>query len=289
MSSSRWFLRMSRIILYMASGITSKLFTPHCSCICDNFPPRLLKNHDFTFSPILLPRHKKPIYPTWLSQNPTKINSFWNQTFHTSFCTHLWKFTTKIAQKPWLQIFTNFATKAKKANPPNLAYTKSNQDQCLLQPMFSDLILHTFVTITHQDFSKTMTPLFHQFCYHSTKTRPCDQTWLSQHPTKINSFCNQTFDTSFWMHLWQFPTKIAKKPWLHVFSNFATKEQKANPPNLAKAQPNKDQFLLEPNFSHLILHTFLTLPHQDCSETMTSLFHQFCYQGTKTRQATKHG
>jgi len=36
----------------------TKLFTPHLAYICDNSPPRLLKNHDFTFSAILLPRHK---------------------------------------------------------------------------------------------------------------------------------------------------------------------------------------------------------------------------------------
>jgi len=125
----------------------TKLFTPHFAYICDNSPPRLLKNHDFTFSPILLPSHKKPIHPTWLSQNPTKIYSFCNQTFHTSFCIHLWQFPTKIAQKPLLHLFTNFATKAQKANP---------------------------------------------------------RTWLSQNPTNINSFCNQTFHTSFCIQLWQF-------------------------------------------------------------------------------------
>jgi len=40
------------------------------------------------------------------------------------------------------------------------------------------------------------------------------------------------------MHLWQFPTKIDKKQRLHLFTNFATKAQKANPPNLAKPKPN---------------------------------------------------
>jgi len=30
----------------------TKLFTPQFEWICDNYPPRLLKNHDFTFSPI---------------------------------------------------------------------------------------------------------------------------------------------------------------------------------------------------------------------------------------------
>jgi len=68
----------------------------------------------------------------------------------------------------------------------------------------------------------------------------------------------------------------------------ATKAQKANPPNLAKPKANQDQFLLQPNFSHLILHAFVTIPHQDCSKTMTSLFHQFFYQGIKS-QSTQLG
>jgi len=139
---------------------------------------------------------------------------------------HLGQFPTKIVQKPWLQLFTNFATKAQKAYPSNFAKPKPNQNEFLLQPNFWDLILDAFMTIPHQDCSKTTTSLFHQFCYNGTKTRPSDQTWLSQNPNKINSFCNQTFDTSFWMHLWQFPTKIAQKPWLHFFTNFATKTQK---------------------------------------------------------------
>jgi len=144
---------------------------PHFGCICDNSPPRLLKNHDFNFLPILLPRQKKPIHPTWLSQNPTKINSFCNQTFHASFCIHLWQFPTKIAKRPWLHFFTNFATKAQKANTPNLAKPKPNQDQFLLQPNFWLLILDAFVRIPHQDYSKTMTSLFYQFCYQGTKTQ----------------------------------------------------------------------------------------------------------------------
>jgi len=201
---------------------------------------------------------------------------------------HLWQFPTKIAQKPWLYFFTNFATKAQKANPPNLAKTKPNQDQFLLQPNFSHLIFHTFVTLPHQDCSKTMTSLFHQFCYQGTKTRPSDQTWLSQNPTKINYFCNQTFDTSFWMHLWQFPTKIDPKPRLHFFTNFATKAQKLGKrQNLAKPKPNQDQFFFQPNFWHLILDAFVTIPHQDYSKTTTSLLYQFCYQGTKTRPSNQ--
>ena len=66
-----------------------KLFTPHFLCICDNSPPRLHKNHNFNYSPILLPRQKKPIHRTWLCRNATKMISFCNQTFHTSFFMHL--------------------------------------------------------------------------------------------------------------------------------------------------------------------------------------------------------
>jgi len=36
----------------------TKLFTPHFLCIYDNSPPRLHKNHNLTYSPILLPRLK---------------------------------------------------------------------------------------------------------------------------------------------------------------------------------------------------------------------------------------
>jgi len=67
----------------------TKLFTPHFLCIGDNSPPILHKNHNLTYSPIFLPSQEKPILRTWLSQNPTKINTFCNQTFHTSFFMHL--------------------------------------------------------------------------------------------------------------------------------------------------------------------------------------------------------
>ena len=62
----------------------------------------------------------------------------------------------------------------------------------------------------------------------------------------------------------------------------ATKAKNVNPPNLAKPKPNQDQFLLQPNFSHLIFDAFVTIPHQDCTKTITSLIHQFCYQGKKS-------
>jgi len=70
---------------------------------------------------------------------------------------------------------------------------------------------------------------------------------------------------------------------LHLFTNFATKAKRANPPNLAKPKPKKDQFLLQPNFSHLIFYAFITIPHQDCTRTTTSLIHQFCYEGKKSQ------
>jgi len=41
-----------------------------------------------------------------------------------------------IAQKASLQLFTNFVTKAKKANPPNLAKPKPNQDQFFCNQTF---------------------------------------------------------------------------------------------------------------------------------------------------------
>jgi len=95
----------------------TQLFTPHFADISQTSPPRLLKNHDFTFSPILLPRHKK------------------------------------------------------QAKRPNLVKPKPYQDQFLLQPNFSHLILHTFVTIAHQESSKTVTSLIHQFCYQGNKSQ----------------------------------------------------------------------------------------------------------------------
>ena len=54
----------------------TKLFIPQFLCICDNSPRRLLQNHDFTFSPILLPRHKKPIHPTSLSETQPRSIPF---------------------------------------------------------------------------------------------------------------------------------------------------------------------------------------------------------------------
>jgi len=93
-----------------------------------------------------------------------------------------------------------FCYQGKKDNPTNLAKPKHNHDQFLLQPNFSHLIFYAFVTIPLQDFTKTITSLIHQFCY-QCKKKPIHGTWLTQNPTKINSFCNQTFHTSFFMLL----------------------------------------------------------------------------------------
>jgi len=57
---------------------------------------------------------------------------------------------------------------------------------------------------------------------------------------------------------------------------------------MAKPKPNQDQFLLHPNFSHLIFDAFVKIPHQDSTKTINLLIHQFCYQGKKS-QSTKHG
>ena len=207
----------------------------------------------------------RPSDQIWLSQNPTKINFIGNQTFHTSFCIHLWQFPTTSAQKPWLHLFTHVATKAKKANPSNFAKPKPNQDEFLSQPNFWHLILNAFVTIPHQDCSKTMTSLTHQFC-NQCKKKPIHLTWLSQNPTKIvllqPNFWHLIFDAFLTI-----PTKIAKKPWLQLFINFATEAKNVNPPNLAKLKSNQDQFLLQSNFWHLMFYAFVTIPHQDCSKT----------------------
>jgi len=81
---------------------------------------------------------------------------------------------------------------------------------------------------------------------------------------------------------------IAQKPYFHLFTNFATKAKKAKPPNLAKQKLNQDQFLLQQDVSRLIFDAFVAIPHQDCTKTITSLVHQFCYQGKKS-QSTELG
>jgi len=65
-------------------------------------------------------------------------------------------------------------------------------------------------------------------------------------------------------------------------------KKKANAPILAMPKPNQDELLLQPNFSHLIFHAFVTIPHQDCTKTITSIIHELCYQGKKS-QSTELG
>jgi len=103
----------------------TKLFTPHFAYICDNSPPRLLKNHDFTYSTILLARHKKSIHPTWPTQNPTKINSFCNQTFHTSFCIHLWHFPHPDCTKTMTSLFHQLRYLGTKSQSTQLGSAKT--------------------------------------------------------------------------------------------------------------------------------------------------------------------
>jgi len=112
-----------------------------------------------------------------------------------------------------------------------LSKPKPNQDQFLLQPNFSHLIFYALVAIPHQDCTKPITSLIHQFCYQGKKSQS---------------------------------------------------------PKLAKPNPNQDKFLFQPNFSHLIFDALVTIPHQDCTKTITSLIHQFCYQGKKS-QSTELG
>jgi len=61
--------------------------------------------------------------------------------------------------------------------------------------------------------------------------------------------------------------------------------KQSHQPNLAKPKPNQDQFLLQQNFSNLIFDAFVTIPHQDCAKTITSLIYQFFYQGKKSESS----
>jgi len=81
---------------------------------------------------------------------------------------------------------------------------------------------------------------------------------------------------------------IAQKIITSLIHQFCYQGKKRQPLNLAKPKPNQDQMLLQPNFSHLIFYAFVTIPHQDCTKTITSLIHQFCYQGKKI-QSTELG
>jgi len=81
------------------------------------------------------------------------------------------------------------------------------------------------------------------------------------------------------------PHQDCRKTITSLIHQCCYQSKKPNPPNLAKPKPNQDQILLQPNFSHLIFVAFVTIPHQDCTKTITSLIQQFCYQGKKTQSA----
>ena len=177
---------------------------------------------------------------------------------------------------------------AKKANPPNLAKPKPSQDQFLLQPNFWHLIFDTFVTIPHQDCTKIVTLLIHQFCYIGKK-KPIHRTWLSQNPTQINSFCYQTFHSSFLIHLWQFPTKIAQKPITSLIHQFCYQGKKKPIHRTWLTQnPTKiNSFSYQTFHSSFLMHLW-QFPTKIARKPITSPIHQFCYQGKKS-QSTELG
>jgi len=191
----------------------------------------------------------RPSDQTWLSLNPTKINSFCNQTFDTSFWMHLWQFPTKIAPKPRLHFFTNFSTKVQKLG--QATYLGKAKTQIRSIPLATKLFTPHFGYICDNSPQRLLKN--HDFTFSPIvlprHKKPIHPTWLNQNPTKINSFCNQTFHTSICIHLWHFPTKISK---IHdcTFSPILLPrhKNKAKRPNLAKPKPNQDQFLLQPNF-----------------------------------------
>ena len=190
------------------------------------------KHHKFTYSPILLPREKKPIHRTWLSQNPTKINSFCNQTFNTSFFMHLLQFP-------------------------------------------------------HQDCTKTISSLTHKFCYKGKKSQSTELGKAKTQPKSI-PFATKLITPHFLCICDNSPPRLHKNHNLTYSPNLITKAKKPNQLNLAKTKPIQDQVLLQANFSHLIFYVFVTIPQQDCRKTISSLFHQFCYQGKKN-QSTELG
>jgi len=48
-----------------------------------------------------------------------------------------------------------------------------------------------------------------------------------------------------------------------LFHQFCYQATKSESTQLGKPKPNQDQFFLQPNFSHLILHTLVTIPDGD--------------------------
>ena len=57
---------------------------------------------------------------------------------------------------------------------------------------------------------------------------------------------------------------------------------------MAKPKPNKDQFLLQPDFSHLILDAFVQFPTKIAQKPRLHFFTNFANEAPKLGQATKH-
>jgi len=191
----------------------------------------VLKNHNFTYSPILLPRQKKANPPNLAKLKPNQDQFLLQPNFLHLVFDALVTMSHQDCTKIITSLIHQFCYQGKKSNPQNMAKTKPNQDQFLLQPKFSLLVFDAFVRIPHQDCTKTITSLIHQFCYQGRKRQSTE---------------------------------------------------------LGKPKPHQDQFLVQPNFSHLICYAFVTIPHQDCTKTIISLIHQFFYQGKKI-QSTELG
>ena len=167
-----------------------------------------------------------------------------------------------------------------------MAKPKPNQDQFLLQPHFSHLIFDAFVTIPHQDCTKTITSLIQPFCYQRKKSNPPNL--AKPKPNQDEFLLQQNFSHLIFDAFVTIPHQDCTKTITSLIHQFFYQGKKANPQNLAKLKPNQDKFLLQPNLSHLIFYAFVTIPHQDCTKTITSLIHQFCYQG-KISESTELG
>jgi len=121
-----------------------------------------------------------------------------------------------------------------------LAKPKPNQDQLFLHPNFSHLIFYALLAIPHQDWTKTRTSLIHQFCYQGKK-----RLLANPKPNQHHFFLQPNFLHLIFYAFVTIPHQDCTKT-IHLFTNFATKGKKANPPNLPKPKSNQDQFLLRP-------------------------------------------
>jgi len=161
-----------------------------------------------------------------------------------------------------------------------LAKPKPNQDQFLLQPNFSHLIFDAFVSIPHQDCIKTITSVIHQFCYQGKKSQSTGLGYAI--PNQDKFFLQPNFSHLIFDPFVTIPHEDCTKTITSLIHQFCYQGKKTQSTELGKPNPNQDQFLSQPKFSYLIFYAFVTIPHQDCPKTITSLIHQFCYQGKKS-------